>query len=126
MFNLIQGDIAMKKFIKTITTLIVAVLTMLVFVACVPSDAESAVKKLEKEGYAVTSYTIDAEGVESAIIAKEKGLFELDFVVAIWFESVDDAKAFVEGYKLNAGEEIKRSGKCVYYGSEDAVEDFED
>lgn len=116
----------MKKFIKAILTLIVTALTMLMFVACVPSSAEAAVKKLEKEGYNVTSYTINAEGAESAIIANEEGFFDLDYVIAIWFDSVDNAKAFMDEYDLNSGEQIKRSGKCVYYGTEDGIEDFED
>ncbi len=116
----------MKNFIKTLTTCIVLVLTMVLFTACVPSDVDSATKKMKEEGYSVLPYTINSDGVQECIIAKESGLFDTDFIIAIWFDSVDNAKKFIESYDLGSNELIKRTGKCVYYGTADAIEDFED
>lgn len=117
----------MKKFIKVLTTCIVLMLAMVIFTACVPRNAEKAIEKMKQEGYSATSYSISMiDGATEGFTATEVDGFEVDVVTAIWFESVDDAKAFMEKYAEKDDELIKRKNKCVYYGTADAIEDFED
>ncbi len=115
----------MKKFIKVLTTCVVLMFTMLLFAGCVPNNAESATKKMKEEGYSVSSYTVNSEGVTEAIFAVEKELFG-DTLIAVWFDSIENAKAYMEKYTEEEDELIKRKGKCVYIGTADAIEDFED
>ncbi len=115
----------MKKIVKAMITCIVLVLTMVLFVGCVPNNAESATRKMKEEGYSVSSYSVNSDGVTEAIIAVEKELFD-DTLIAVWFDSIENAKAYMEKYTEEEDELIKRKGKCVYIGTADAIEDFED
>ncbi len=117
----------MKKFIKALTTCIVLMLTMVILVACVPNNAESAIKKMKEEGYSATSYTVSfIDGAVEGFTATDIDGFDIDTITAIWFESIEDAKEFEEKFNEDDNELVKRRGKCVYYGTEDAIEDFED
>ncbi|MBE5743337.1 MAG: hypothetical protein E7358_01305 [Clostridiales bacterium] len=116
----------MKKFIKALTTCVVLLLTMVLFVACVPNNAESATKKMKEEGYSVISAPINAEGIVEGILATDIEGFEMESLTAVWFETVEDAKKFMENFEEDENELIKRNGKCVYFGTADAIEDFED
>ena len=110
---------------KKIICALLAVLACLSFVACTPTSIEKAKEKMRKEGYNVAAYSNkEAEGCVGGFIAEEKGLLNMDMITALLFESSDAAKTFMEqvGDSLNA----IRDGKWVYWGTEDAIEDFTD
>ncbi len=109
---------------KKILCAVLAAVSCLGFAACVPSSVEKAEEKMKKEGYNVMAYQTQVEGLVGGFIAEEKGLLNTDVITALLFESKDDAKAFMEagGSSLNAIQD----GKWVYWGTEDAIEDFTD
>jgi len=111
----------MKKFL---CGLLAAVAT-LSLVACVPSNMEKAEKRMKKEGYTVIAYTDDeAEGLIGGFNATKSENFSVDNLTALLFESSKEAKAFYKDMK-NKSQAIQE-GKWVYWGTEDAIEDFED
>ena len=113
----------MKKTFKIIATTALSVLACATLFACVPSNIEKAEKKMKKEGYTVESYEDkNAEGLVGGFMAIKKGDFiEVDTLYALYFDDKDSAKDFYED--LNKG---VQKGKWVYWGDEDAMEDFED
>ena len=117
----------MKKFARILSICILSVLVTVMLVACVPSNAEKATRKMKEEGYKVVSYSVAfIDGAEEGITATDLEMFSGDTLTAIWFESTADAKEFYKNFEESDSELIKRSGKCVYYGTADAIEDFED
>lgn len=113
----------MKKMFKIIATTALSVLACATLFACVPSNMEKAKTKMKKEGYTIAAYEDkEAEGLVGGFIATKKGDFiELDTLTALLFDDKDSAKDFYED--LNKG---VQKGKWVYWGDEDAMEDFED
>ncbi len=130
----IKGEYNMKKFLSVLLTfaLIVACLT---FTACVPSTPEKAVKKLEKAEYTIiTNYTTDAALNGKAIsLGLETGSLEGfiratnggSYVEIFYCENRDAAKALEETleaiYDNDDSIEVERSGKKVYYGTEQGI-----
>ncbi len=123
----------MKKFLVAL----MAALTCFAFAACAPMNMDKAEEKMKDAGYeVVVSDEKEAEFVagEEAVgmIVATKGEFSLtggadfDIVSAVLFESVSAAKDYYEKHKDEAEEDqiIKRDGKWVYAGTEDAVEAF--
>lgn len=127
----------MKKSVKGLFALTAAVAAVSL-TACVPSTADKAKEKLEKEDYKVVVVTQDTildltegglqignlEGVMTATKDKE-------FVSAYYFEKSSDAKDAMEKIKKNSEKEnkdsnvkVKRSGKVIYSGTEQAMKDF--
>ncbi len=116
----------MKKMFKIIATTALSVLACATLFACVPSNMEKAKDKMKKEGYTITAYegegTDAIDGLVGGFIATKAGSWtEVDTLTALLFDDKDSAKDFYED--LNKG---IQKGKWVYYGSEDAMEDFED
>lgn len=111
----------MKKFISALMA-VLACIAMCFLVACTPSNVEDAETKMEEAGYKVIAYSNkDAEGLVGGLIATKLADLELDTLTAAYFETADDAKAFYE----DLGESnATQDGKWVYWGTEDAVEDF--
>ena len=105
----------MKK-IKKILCLFLATVACLFITACTPSSLGKAKDKMKKEGYTVTTYEVEADGVVGGIMAVDS---EFDMLYAVLFESRADAKAFAE----NSASGVQ-DGKWVYWGTEDAIEDF--
>ena len=111
---------------KKILCAVLAAVACLGMAACVPSNMEKAEKKMKEEGYTVITYTDDeAEGLVGAFTAtKMEGLLNVDNVTALLFESSKAAKNYYEGLD-NKGSALQ-DGKWVYWGTEDAIEDFTD
>ena len=112
----------MKKILCTI----LAFVSILCFAACVPGNMKDAEKKMKSEGYTVIAYTDkDAEGLIGGFNAtKAEGLFDVDNLTALLFESEKAAKEFYKDME-NKGSAIQ-DGKWIYWGTEDAIEDFKD
>ena len=111
---------------KKIICAVLAALACLSFVACVPSNMDKAKDKMKKEGYLVLAYEDqEAEGLVGGFNAtKTEGILDIENITALLFESSKDAKKFVE--ELNDTSKIIQDGKWVYWGTEDAIEDFTD
>ncbi|MBQ3234706.1 MAG: hypothetical protein IJA97_00935 [Clostridia bacterium] len=117
----------MKKITKILSALLLSVMAVFVLTACVPSNAEKAKTKMKEDGYTVAAYSVFLiDGAEEGITATDYDDGKLESVTAIWFESVDDAKEYYSNFEESDSELVKRSGKCVYFGTADAIEDFED
>ena len=111
---------------KKIICAVLAAVSCLGFAACTPSSVEKAEEKMKKEGYVVLAYEDqEAEGLVGGFNAtKTEGILDIENITALLFESSKDAKKFVE--ELNDTSKIIQDGKWVYWGTEDAIEDFED
>lgn len=114
----------MKKNIgKILAVILVVALLATVLCAC---NAESYTKKLEKKGYTVSSAETDKE--DASIVWAVTAVKSATETVSIYkFKTTDDAKNFES--KAPTGKVggftrvVKRSGKIVYYGSEQGVKD---
>ena len=110
---------------KKILCSILALASILSFAACVPSNMDKAETKMKKEGYTVIAYTDDeAEGLVGGFNATKFENFTTDSLFALLFESSKDAKEFYKDMKDKSS--AIQEGKWVYWGTEDAIEDFED
>ena len=107
----------MKKFLVAL----MAALTCFAFAACAPSSVEKAEEKMEKAGYTVVAYSEkDAEGMVGGFVATN-GLLSGNSMTAVLFETKDDATDFYS--KVDSMGAIL-DGKWVYWGSEEAIEEF--
>ena len=138
----------MKKRILTIVAVLVLAAVLAVsLVACIPSDPAKARENLDEEGFFVLPelftapfvavVSVAAEGFEEMILATDISGEALqqdqtpgEFILILYFDSSDNAKAFYEGdgvqdLKEMVDEEgagqIKRQGKIVYLGTEAAI-----
>lgn len=113
---------------KKILCAVLAAVSCLGFAACVPGSVEKAEEKMKKEGYTVIAYEDkEAEGLVGGFNAtKVEGFLgsESDSITALLFESSSDAKDFVA--ELGDDSKAVQDGKWVYWGTEDAIEDFTD
>ena len=113
----------MKKFISTMIMAGVC----LAMAACAPMSVERAEEKMQKEGYGVIAYEDkEAEGLIGGFVATKndgEGLFdiEIEMITAMLFETKDAATDF-----YSAANQVGAvlDGKWVYWGTEDAIEDF--
>ncbi len=129
----------MKNLTRVLALVLAALLLSLSMVSCsTPAkDPEEAKKALENNGYVILSYIDDVNELKS-ILGKDMGLtvylsatdktYE-NILYVYYFESASDAKAAYDEagkqMKRTAEEEgwvIKRSGKMIYMGTEDAIE----
>lgn len=112
----------MKKFVKVMALAIVVVMSIGLLAACAPKDAASAKEKMEKAEYVcVTSNTaikLIAPKATGGIIATNGA----NTVTALFFESKSDAKDFFTNSENKEDRKnIGQKGKCVYFGTEEAV-----
>lgn len=120
-----------KTNIKILISVVAVLMCAVMLIACVPQSVEKAQKKMEEAGYVVVSSSDDdkEEGVVGSFIAtKTTNIINIDVVTAVWYSSTKEAKEAYEEYKGEEEDEdtvVKRSGKCVYFGTEQAVKDFE-
>lgn len=128
----------MKRVLK-LSSLLLVLLACLTLSSCVPS-ADKAEEKMEEAGYvAIDSSKIfksDESKVEKVFyFAKGDNGLEAaanvltggDWVLAIYYKETADAKEAYNEYKESSDEEesaVKRSGKCIYYGTEGGMKDF--
>ena len=115
----------MKKFVKFTSLVLILVLAVAMFAACVPSTIEDAKAKMEKAGYTVKSYSVDeAEGLQGGFLAKS-GLLGGETLIAMCFDTAANAKAWYEANTSKDDTSTKCSGKWVYWGTEGGVKAFE-
>ena len=123
----------MKKILKRIALVVTAGALCAMLFACAPSNVSKAEEKMAKQGYTVTDINASIlgllfDGVEGGIMAVDN---EGESIVAVRFESVDDAKDAFKDWddllsKLGKEGTAVRDGKWVYSGTGDAIEDFTD
>ena len=109
------------KFKKVICALAAAMACLFLF-ACTPTSVSKAKDKMKEEGYLVVAYTDkNAEDLEGGFTATK---LSGDAITALLFDSTKAAKKFMKDYgdSLNA----IRDGKWVYWGTEEAIDDFKD
>ena len=72
------------------------------------------------------NFFVFAKG-DNAINAAANMLTGGDFVVALYYKDAEEAKKAYDEYKASKDEEeanVKKSGKCLYYGTEQGMKDF--
>ena len=108
---------------KKLFAVLAASLACVCFTACTPFSVEKAEEKMEEAGYTVIAYkNEEAEGLTGGLVATKISLTEgVDILTAAYFETTEDAKAFYE--ELGESSAVQE-GKWVYWGDEDAIEDF--
>ena len=123
----------MKKFLVAL----MAAFTCFAFAACAPLNMEKAKDKMKEAGYSVevsdeaAAELIAGEKAVGILVATDgdfsfsEGL-DVDILTAILFESTAAAKEYYEAHKgeEEANQIMKRSGKWVFAGTADAIEDF--
>ncbi len=109
----------MKKILIGLFTFVACIAMM----ACAPMNIEKAEKRMEDEGYTVIAYEDEeAEGLVGGIVAtKIDGLLDVDTLTALYFSSIGEAKDY---YDELDNDDAKWEGKWVFWGTEDAMEDF--
>ena len=125
----------MKKFLRWIALGALSVLTCAMLFACTPSNLEKAESKMEDAGYKVetTTENLNIDGCVGMIVANKTsgsilgGDLKTDTIYAYLFDSKDSAKAYADSQEDNiiTGTPTQ-DGKWVYWGNEDAIEDFTD
>lgn len=131
----------MKKSVKGLFALTAAVAAVSL-TACTPKTADKAKEKLEKEDYKVvvvtqntildgTEVLLQIGNLEGAMTATKTVDGKVEVVSAYWFEKSSDAKDAMDKIKENMTSEnkdsnitVKRSGKVIYSGTEQAMKDF--
>lgn len=129
----------MRKTLKIVSLIALFAILATVLVACIPNDPAKAEDNLEDAGYTVLVYKSGDPGFSVATVFLE--LIGVDKVTAfvtalkgedaielIYFEDSATAKenytAIEEYYKENDKDAvIKRSGKVIYAGTEQAIKD---
>ena len=112
----------MKKLSKVLSLILIFITSVFLLTACVPSDINSAKDKMEEAGYYVKDYTgyEDGDGIVGAITAIKVS----DGIVAIYFNSSQEAKAYADGWVDSKFSYVKYEGRWAYAGTKKAIEDF--
>ncbi len=109
---------------KVICAILVAIACM-GFVACVPGNVDKAKEKMKLEGYAVIGVEdYEGEGLVGGFSATKVEWGDADNLTALLFSSQKEARGFYNNMEDKS--RAFRDGKWVYWGTEDAVEDFKD
>ena len=122
------------KMIKKIASLLVLVMALVAFVGCAPKDPAAAREKLEKAEYAVIEEKIivpvglaalGVKGIDSVMVATKEG----EIVTMVYFKEKANASEYFDKVKEYAKDKdedcaVKQSGNWIYYGSEQAMKDF--
>ena len=121
----------MKRLAKSIISCLLVVMMMILCACNIPLDIDKAKSKMQKNGYHVMDYYSyygydeeeDAiEGLLGGFVATKRTLGA--GITVLYFEDVDYSKAYYSKIR----DEIKsaeRSGSCIYWGTEVAIEEFE-
>jgi len=121
----------MKKSLKIIAVVSVIAICCLVLAACMPSSPEKAKENLEKNGYTAVNDTriipaalklLGVDGIDSVVT----GTNGEDGVTLIYFTGNKEADAAYDKVKEYAEKNskdpvIQKSGKVIYYGTENGV-----
>ena len=122
------------KMIKKIASLLVLVMALVAFVGCAPKDPAAAREKLEKAEYVVIEEKIivpvglaalGVKGIDSVMVATKEG----EIVTMVYFKEKANASEYFDKVKEYAKDKdedcaVKQSGNWIYYGSEQAMKDF--
>ena len=104
---------------------ILTAMACIAFVACVPSSVEKAKEKMKLEGYAVIGVQdYQGEGLVGGFSATKLEWDDADNLTALLFSSKEDASNFYNN--MSDTSRAFLDGKWVYWGTEDAIEDFKD
>ena len=119
----------MKKALKFLSLAMMILFTGALLTACVPSNVEKAKEKMEEADYLVIDYTKadDAEGCVGGLLAtKTTNLLDVEGLIAILFDSKDNAKDYYESLTDKDTEygNFLQDGKWVYAGTDGAIEVF--
>ncbi|MBQ3234705.1 MAG: hypothetical protein IJA97_00930 [Clostridia bacterium] len=117
----------MNKFIKSLSLILVIFALCFTFTACkteVPQNIDDAVSLMQDNGYTVNLLTSDVlpEGAISGFTARSED--GLNGMLALWFNSEEEAEAYVDGWIDDRYSIREFNGLCVYGGTEKAVEIF--
>lgn len=128
----------MKKALR-LSSLAIVLMALLTLTACAPKDAPTAKTKLEDKGYTVVAdgtiipaalKLLKVEGVETVLTATKKTEDgNIESVTVILFKESAQAKDSFDAVKSYAEKNaektsVKRSGKWLYYGTEQGMKDF--
>ncbi len=127
----------MKKTITIIGIIALVAVLGVCLVACIPNNYSKAAANLKDEGYTVISFSKDDDGFEAAtkflgvenIVAfvSANKLLAGDGIVLIYFDSASSAKSayseIEKQYEKQEKMSVKRSGKVIYAGTEQAIKD---
>ncbi len=120
----------MKKFTKLLSATLLTIILSVILVGCIPANAEKATTKMKEEGYTVTALENLPAGAVEGINALDVSIglsgSKAETLNVYWFESIDSAKAYFESLEESSSTLKKRKGKCVYIGTAEAIEEFED
>ena len=121
--KILEVVLKMKKFVKVTAIVVVCLMAVAMFAACAPSSVEKAKEKLGDKDYVCIGYQDkESEGLQGGIIATK--VLSGEAITAVWFDTVANAKKFYEDISGDEKENLKRSGKCVYWGTDQAIKDF--
>ena len=136
-----------KRFLTIVAVLVLAAVLAVSLVACIPSDPAKARENLEEEGFfvlpeALTQFifgfaALAIDGLDETVLATDISAEALqqeqtpgEFILILYFDSSDNAKAFYEGDSIQKIKEevdkegtgqLKKQGKIVYIGTEAAI-----
>ena len=124
--------------IKKLTGLFVLLVAFFALVGCAPKDPAAAKEKLEKAEYVVVENKlvipgalklVGVDGIDSVLVATKSVEDGVIAVTLVYFGEKADAKAAYEKVQEYAEKEdkdsvVKQSGNWIYFGSEQAVKDF--
>lgn len=130
----------MKKTLKIVAIMLVAVMSLAVLVACAPNaDPDKAVAALKEAGYTATKYGTlgslftDSQGcyVEGfKYIKDEDGNKKVEYIKIRYYDTADEAKEAWETIKAESDKnenkndsdwEVGSSGKMIWYGTSAAI-----
>lgn len=118
----------MKKSALCLAMFLIAVICVTVLTACVPSSYEAALEKFKPmTAWHVHEFESEEADVVGAFEASGFGSTGEQQMMVYYFNTTDAAKKFCDSkqYKKKEGLIVKRSGKCVYYGTAEIVGAFE-
>lgn len=117
----------MKKKFSVCLLAVLTAIVCLAFAACskLPANVKEANAKMEKAGYSSNVTTWRYFGyVEGANIENDSG----EKLSVLYFEKADYAEQAYEDLKQTKETEtitVKQEGKCVYFGTANAISEFE-
>ncbi len=127
----------MKKALKILAVMLVAVMTLGVLVACAPNaDPDQAVAALKENGYTATKIpSTGLFGKECYVtgiktVKDDEGNVKTEFVMIYYYKTAEDAQSDWESIKTEANKnenkndsdwEVGSSGKMIWYGTSAAI-----
>lgn len=127
----------MKKTLKIVAIMLVAVMSLAVLVACAPNaDPDKAVAALKEAGYDANKipstglFGKECYVVGSKTFKDDDGNIKVEFVMIYYYKTNEDAQSDWESIKAEADKsdkkddsdwEVGSSGKMIWYGTSAAI-----